>query len=565
MSGDIDFIKCDYEYLEFDYTGEPSIWITITWVGNYTGKRTGVSHSWIKIGEPVVVDNTIYRYPVYLEQSNSNTERSGSISFAADKIDGSGMISASLRVYQTSAPDAEIHPFKTSIKVDANGKPDYASDTAIRCGYTALAVVTPVVDGDWIHLGTGTELNTVSTYDIVMEYPISFDANTGGERTGTITFMGLKDNGTALSEVCVITQAKNPNSGGNQGGGNEGGDGDDDIELPELPEDSTDETFSPIWKDVEYVFGGSDITYGIYQEQTYRVGTQWVTGDVLIYKGRAYAAPNETAVKVNINKVCQNFMNEPPSIFDGAVGYGHSFNTFKLKGEYGNVLHTYHFINDWSYKELTLGLKTNPIVPYIGDGQQLFFSALAQSQKTIQWGMRYYDGTSAYNNTEYISNAFKTNVVANSRRKNVRTFYFDNKYFEVLPRCQCKYVLYYLNPYGGYDWFPITGRVLRRDKLETYTVTQNYNNTTSDFGKKRYLSTINITYQINTQWLTQEQSDRMWELLESNQVWIHSLEDDKVHPVIITDTDVEHKQKTNSNRMISYQINLEHSQTRERV
>ena len=179
--------------------------------------------------------------------------------------------------------------------------------------------------------------------------------------------------------------------------------------------------------------------------------------------------------------------------------------------------------------------------------------------------MRYYDGTEDYDNIKTLENDMSTLIVPSSRQLGVSKFYFGKNIYPVLPKCKCKYVLYYQNPYGGYSWFPITGRVIRRDRLETYTVTQNYNNNTTDFGKRRYLSTININYEINTQWLSQEQSDRMWELIESNQVWLHNLDDNEIMPVIITDTDVEHKQKTLNGRMLSYRINVELSHLRERI
>lgn len=335
----------------------------------------------------------------------------------------------------------------------------------------------------------------------------------------------------------------------------------EEMELPE--------NLKPIWKDYEYTFGGSDVTYGIYTETRYVPPggrpQDVVYIDNLIFKGRAYATPNESVVKVNLNKICQNYLGESSLVFDGAVGVGNSFNKFKLKDGYGNLLETLYFVGDWSYKPLTLGIKTNPITPNIANGQKLFFSLLAEDSRSVQWGMKYSDATEDYTNTEYLSNGFETVIVPKSREKNVRQFHFGGKNYNVLPKCQCKWVLYYLNPYGGYDWFTITGKVTRRDRLQTYTINRNYNNTTTNFGKKRYLSTIDINYQINTQWLSQAQSDRMWELLESNQVWLHNLETDEIMPVIITDTDIEHKQKTRTNKMISYQINVELSQSRERM
>ena len=454
--------------------------------------------------------------------------------------------------------DPLVSAFTTSAKVNADGTPVIPSFTSIRCGYNKVTVLTPTVyyDGgstaDWITLGAGSVVNgTFIGYDEVREYPISFAVNKGTARTGKIIFSGTDASGNTLTSICSIAQAI--------------ADAGEDPEIPDTPTDSDEITFAPIWRDTVYTFGGTDVVYGIYVESRVYVGGQWITYDELLFKGRAYAKPNETVVNVMINKICQNYLNTIDTLFNGAVGIGNPFRMFKLKNDYGTLLHTYYFVGDWSYSPLTLGVKTNPITPYIGDGQKLFFSTLAQEQQTVKWGMRYYNGTADYDNTEYLTNDYMTNIVTESRQKGVDTFYINDKEYNVLPKCQCKWVLYYLNPFGGYDWFALTGRVKRNDRLETYTITQNYNNTTSEFGKKRYLSTINVNYQINTQWLTQGQSDRMWELIESNQVWLHNLETNEIMPVIITDTEVEHKQKTNLNRMISYQINVELSQGRERM
>lgn len=553
VSGDLDYIGCSVENLEYNYTGGPSQYVDITWSDRLVGCSVGVSHSWIKVySKPEILSDGTYRYHITCEENIDTNYRSGSISFAAD--DGSGTRYAiSLPVYQLGAAVGVVSASTTSFKVNSDGSPEYSSYTNIKGFYTAVNILDPVVDGDWIHLGEGVEYGgVIYGYDKRIDYPISFDANDGESRTGAVTFRGTDANGNTLTCVCVVTQTGKSNEE----------EGDDPTDTPES---SSDTTFSPIWKDVEYEFAG-DSVYGLYVETYFRLpgngGLQTV--DNLIFKGRAYAAPDELTVKVNINKICQNYMSDHPDIFDGAVGYYHNFQKFKLKNEYGTLLHTYYFVGDWSYEELELGVKTNPITPFLGAGQRLFFSALAQKQKGIKWGMYYTDGTPEYHNTEYITNELKTNVVVASRNKNVGTFYFDDKMYSVVPKCQCKYVIYYMNPYGGFDWFAVTGRVNRKDTLQTYSISKNYNNTTTGFGKKRYLSTINVNYEVNTQWLTEEQSDRMWELIESNCVWLHNLTTDKIIPVVITDTEVEHKQKTNSKRMLSYTINMEHSQTRER-
>ena len=455
-------------------------------------------------------------------------------------------------------PTIVVSPFVTEVDVNYDGTPDMSEGNKIRVGYSGATPDEADIFGEWIMLLNVTEVQGVFYgFDKVMEYEFHFEPNnTTDERTGEVAF-----GADGVKEFVHFRQDGNPNVEPDE----------PDTpptpptpDEPEKPEDSKEVTYSPIWKDVEYVFV-DDSEYGIYYDRIQYFQGQMFVDEILLFKGKAYLPPDNSVVKVSINKICQNYMSENPNIFDGAVGYSHSYNEFKLKDGYGTLLHTYRFVNDWSYKELSLGIKTSPIIPNIADGQKLFFSVFATDRKAVKWGMKYYDGTADYNNTEYVTDDFTTVMVAESRQKYVNTFYFGDKSYTSLPRCECKYVLYYMNPYGGYDWLPITGKVVRTDKVEAFVYTKNYNNTTTNFGKNRYMSNITVNYNLNTGWLTQGQSDRMWELLESNTVWLHNLDEDRIYPVMITDTNIEHKQKFGKKKRLSYSINVELSQTRERL
>lgn len=555
-------ITLEKSSIEFDSTGyAENFSVTVTYADTDTVLEPVVNGDWITVTEglPVQGGNSgsgtaiVKRY--LIEVTATDAYRQGTVVFKASNDNGTTNSPIFSVIQLAPVEEEEIVPVVSAYTKTATVKYDGSSTgiaiTSLGCSYKNVAnVLTPVVNGDWIHLGEGILQSSLLEDTYVYRYPITFDTNDSVERIGYVTFKGTDEEGNEYSDITKITQQAVPIT--------------PDEPEPELPEDSKEVTYSPIWKDVEYIFV-DDTEYGIYYDRIHYFQGQMFVDEILLFKGKAYLPPDNSVVKVSINKICQNYMNENPNIFDGAVGYSHSYNEFKLKNSYGTLLHTYRFVNDWSYKELTLGIKTNPIIPHIADGQKLFFSAFATEQKTIKWGMRYYDGTADYNNTEYVADDFTTVMVVASRQKYVNTFYFGDKSFTVLPKCECKYVLYYMNPYGGYDWLPITGKVVRKDKVETFVYTKNYNNTTADFGKNRYLSNITVSYNLNTGWLTQEQSDRMWELLESNTVWLHNLDEDRIYPVMITDTNIEHKQKFGKKKRLSYSINVELSQTRERV
>ena len=454
------------------------------------------------------------------------------------------------------AGEGTVHAFTQTAEVNADGSPEFSSFTSINCGYSGVTIHTPVVEGDWIILGEGTQqTGTFYGYDTVMNYPISFSANEGGARIGTITFSGTDGLGNTKTDVCTITQLAF------EGGGEE------DPDTPDIPSDSTEVYYGSIWKDVEYSFGGSEnVTYTIstIEERWYpHIGT--IEEETVIYKGTAWKSPDREGLSVIINKICQNYFPESRLPLGSAVGITQNYKKFILRGEFGNILRTYHFVNDWSYQDLKMGLKTNPIIPYIVEGQYCFFSTLSFGEMDVPWGMDYFDGQQSYRNVEMLDDEYTTLIIPNSRRQGISRFWFGSRYYDYVPKCKSHYVLYYLNPYGGWDWFPIMGNVKRTDNLTSYTYTQNYNNTTLDFGTSKYLNEIKIRYRLNTGWIKEYQADRMWELIESNKVYLHDTETDEIYPVVITDTDVEWKRKTPTNKIVNYDINIELSQTRERL
>ena len=204
------------------------------------------------------------------------------------------------------------------------------------------------------------------------------------------------------------------------------------------------------------------------------------------------------------------------------------------------------------------------------------FSVFAFGDRQIvRYGVRYKAGATDeygniipdWGNTLYATNEIVTEYfirTRNSYPEEIDTIYIGDKEWKVVDDCKVRYVLYYMNPWGGYDWFPIEGRTVINDEITPYKIQNNYNNQTLQFGKQRYLAEINRTYQMSTGWLSQEESDRMWYLIESNTVYMQDLWENKMYPVVIKDTTVEHKERTLLSSRIRYTINVELSQTMER-
>lgn len=125
-------------------------------------------------------------------------------------------------------------------------------------------------------------------------------------------------------------------------------------------------------------------------------------------------------------------------------------------------------------------------------------------------------------------------------------------------------VLYYLNSHCGIDAFLIEGGVKRVDKYSQMDYYKSYDNTTKDFGKRRYLTDVDRTWELTTCWLSDEEAERLARnLLPSTQVYLTIFGDNEVQniPVNITDTSTEYKTYENQNyQLVSYKINVSASQ-----
>lgn len=122
--------------------------------------------------------------------------------------------------------------------------------------------------------------------------------------------------------------------------------------------------------------------------------------------------------------------------------------------------------------------------------------------------------------------------------------------------------LYYLNSRGGWDAF-LLPYIKRVDKYTQQDYYKAYDNSTIEFGRKRFLTEITPTWELGTDWLSDEQAERLCRnLLPSTQVYLHTLDDDIIRPVVIVDNQAEYKTYENqNNQLVSYKIKVEASQT----
>ena len=132
---------------------------------------------------------------------------------------------------------------------------------------------------------------------------------------------------------------------------------------------------------------------------------------------------------------------------------------------------------------------------------------------------------------------------------------------------QCiDYALYYVNARGGWDSFCIQGATVKKDGITTYTTDRSYDNNTMEFETMRNITEIATTYELNTHYLTDEQSAKLAKhLLGSNMVYLHNFKDWTIKPVVIEDKAVTYQTyQTNGLKMAQYKITVKESQIKRR-
>lgn len=345
--------------------------------------------------------------------------------------------------------------------------------------------------------------------------------------------------------------------------------------------------FQPIYKDTYYQVpaSASPFEYSIYVlENTY-----WLWLNILppysyvldrgreIFKGKAWVSPTAATIDININQIAQDYLTQtiiPFSDIDAVVdergqhsvtisgGVVTPRKTFLLTSG-GDVRACWNLYYDWSYRD---------DIPYTSGGYHRVISQPINGHGTC--GMYYFttfileEVSNGQDNFRIINNGCR--VCGGYLRD-----YVNGPWSIVYPEIYgggsgpwhdgyCgHYALYYLNRYGGYDSFLCEGNCKRKDGYKRSVVrTPHDNNNVLDWGKKVYQNEITPAWELNSGFLGDAESERLaFNLLSSNEIYVHDLDRDEIYPAIITDTQTDYKHHNRGQGMTNYTINLEASQT----
>ena len=283
---------------------------------------------------------------------------------------------------------------------------------------------------------------------------------------------------------------------------------------------------------------------------------------VTIYTGKAYKRPGASDISFNIGDVCAPFLSSNAEIATAATGFmaiNEMQRTFVVEDLSGTVLATVDFTNDWSYKGSTPNFASDPVQQKVDPRQLLLASmyeaskVIAQTEGSSPQTQTLYDGdpASGVACVDILSGATSVTVSVNSAGGT------SAKTYDVVKPC-ARYALYYVNAFGGWDSLLTAGNDKRVDNYTRSTYKKVYSPADlSDRGAVNYRNDIERTISLVTDWLTDEESARMYHLFGSTNVLLHDLVDDIIRPVTITAKSWTEKSfRNNGAKLVNYQIDV---------
>lgn len=304
---------------------------------------------------------------------------------------------------------------------------------------------------------------------------------------------------------------------------------------------------APIWKDrIVTLASGSEYA-------DFEIRLDDAAGD-LIYSGRAYRRPGSADVVARINDICADYLSNPiPNIAPGFTSLLSAV-TFAVV-VYGSVVDTVTFFDDWSY-DPDFDPATDPLAdPVNGEldpRQWLLHTVLGGAVTAV---LTFQDGTTqnvplsvvlAGSFGSAFSDAFDyaspggagTAVLDLSQYPGLASVTIGGTVYTVRPDGCARYAAYYVNARGGWDSLILDGYDTRRDQLVRHTTLTDYDNADlAARGRRDYVIEVTPGWTLRTRRLTDEQSARMHNLLNSPQVYLCDLAEGRFCPVVLTDTD----------------------------
>ena len=293
----------------------------------------------------------------------------------------------------------------------------------------------------------------------------------------------------------------------------------------------------PIWKDTVYTEKSNNwIEYHLDD-----------ANDNVLYAGKAYPYPGNNTVEILVNDIASNFLKPMDWPTNDGFNESEDYSKLFLLKTSTNIIRTYIFNNDWSYKEDPL-YTDSPCS--IVDPRQLFIVS-GDPRYKITYG----DNTIQFTNL-YTYRLDLSNITIPCGSK--ISVYKDNVIIKEYTVANGKdYVLYYTNSVGGWDFITVKGNSTRKDNVTSSLYERRPIRPSKEFGSIKYLNTITPSWSLNTGYI----NGNISELVSSLNVYLYDLNTKDLIPVNVTTTSAEYLNYTNNGKhFTNYTVEVEASQ-----
>lgn len=291
----------------------------------------------------------------------------------------------------------------------------------------------------------------------------------------------------------------------------------------------------PIWKD-------KFVNLGSYASRYFRIQV----GGNTIYSGRAYRAASSGSLFVRINDICADYMGAKPLpvplLSSSTMVFPVSF-TVQGSGDGSTwtTVETVDFNDDWSYVsgfDPSVSGMAFPITGRVDIRQRIYQTRYTASSvtATARYGsttqnilltVRTVPPQDAFLNSLCHAGAgyvvFDCASYASFDGKDLTSVTIGTATYVVTRTCPKK-VLYYKNPFGGYDHLLLEGNAVRSRSVQRETFVADYDNDYRNRERWNFQNEVTETWTLNTGLLTLDESARMPYLLDSPLVFIADLD-----------------------------------------
>ena len=296
-----------------------------------------------------------------------------------------------------------------------------------------------------------------------------------------------------------------------------------------------------------------------------------------IYNGRLARKPGATSFTTYLNRIVKDYLSARIELdkYTPLIEQPYYAREVTISPTPSTGKSKYKFYADYSYDDGYVVVEDEACsssmpLSHIIDYRQLLITSFVDLTGATQSNVALLDEVG---NTVISGNGKKcATFVMQLNKSNIGRRYevCDEYEGRVLAAYKCErtcadYALYYLNEHGGYDHLLLNGSVKRIDNLTRNTIVRDVNNTTLAHGKRDISVSIQRTWELATDMLTDAQLSLTHHVLGTPHAYLHNLNTKEIVPVVITAKRAEFKSYRNQGGKLSnLTLTVEEAKKRER-